>query len=48
MGEGEDKTYAELNELSAITEYSPNTNPYYTVESDAPNYVEYDFEEEEY
>ena len=46
-GEGEDKTYAELNELSAITGTAPNTNPYYTVESDTPNYVEYDFEEEE-
>ncbi|WP_195245548.1 discoidin domain-containing protein, partial [Clostridium celatum] len=46
-GEGEDKTYAELNELSAVTGTAPNTNPYYTVESDTPNYVEYDFEEEE-
>ncbi|MEN8433783.1 family 20 glycosylhydrolase [Clostridium septicum] len=46
-GDGEDKTFAELNELSSITGTAPNTNPYYTVKSDAPNYVEYSFEEKE-
>ncbi|AYE35153.1 discoidin domain-containing protein [Clostridium septicum] len=46
-GDGEDKTFAQLNELSSITGTAPNTNPYYTVESATPSYVEYDFEEKE-
>lgn len=45
-GDGEDKTFDELNELSAITGTAPNTNPYYTVDSVGEEYVKYDFEEE--
>ncbi len=46
-GDGEDKTFNELNELSAITGTAPNTNPYYTVDSVGSEYIKYDFEEEE-
>ena len=45
-GDGEDKTFNELNELSAITGTAPNTNPYYTVDSVGSEYIKYDFEEE--